>query len=442
MMARRIRKSISVLLAAILVAGLAACGKTGETPTPTGTNSQDSKETVEETAATEAAKEPVTLTMWTYDDAQTPATQRMLDAFQKKYPYITVEHTCVGGAVAEYNAKMQSVLGTSDTPNVFWINFNLALEYIPMGFVKDLTDYIANDASVDLSKFNPGITDAYTVGGRYYAIPKDNDSMAVYYNEALFDAANVPYPADDWDMYEFAETCEKLTSDGVVGWTNATGDRIWDNFIWGNGGEIYSEDGMESVINSPEAAEAVQVYLDIMNNGYAFTGAQLAEVDENSAFTSGLAAMTISGSWMISQFYDALGDNLGIAEMPSGKAGKGSAGAGIGYATSTSNTHPEETWLLISFLASDEAQRMQADVVIPANLNVASDWEAAYPSLNLKPFVKALEYTKPVPFAAKNPSVTRVALQEVIGNMIAGGYEDAQAALDDAKKVMDESINQ
>jgi multiple sugar transport system substrate-binding protein len=390
-------------------------------------------------AAAEGDKTPVTLSLWVWDDAQVPPTQKMVDAFSEEYPWITVEITSIAG-VTDYNMKMQSVIGTADAPSVFWMNFNLSREYVPMGFVQDLTDYISADESFDLSALNAGITEAYTVDGRHYAVPKDTDSFAVFYNKALFDAAGVAYPESDWTIADFAEAAKNVTTDTVKGWTNATSDRAWYNFIWANGGEIYSEDGMETVINAPEAVEAAQILMDMMNDGYAYNGIQLAEIDVMSSFSSQIAAMTMDGSWMISQYAEALGENLGIVEVPSGKAGKGSAGHGIGYSTTTSNPHMEETWLLLSFLGSDKAQEMQVEVVIPAANAAASVWEDVYPDQNLKAFVNALEYSRPIPLAAKNPTLARTAFQEIVGNILSGMYPDAQAAMDDAKAVMDEAI--
>lgn len=387
-----------------------------------------------------AQQDPVTLSLWVWDDAQVPPTQKMVEAFNEQYPWITVEITAIAG-VTDYNIKMQSVIGSSDAPHVFWMNFNLAKEYIPMGFVQDLTEYMEGDAEFDPNALNAGIAQAYTVDGRQYAVPKDTDSFAVFYNKALFDSAGVAYPEADWTIEAFAEIAGKLTTDTTKGFTNSTSDRPWCNFIWANGGDVYSEDGMEAVVNEKDTVEAVQILMDIMNAGHAFNGAQLAEVDAMSAFSSQIAAMTMDGSWMISQYAEALGENLGIVEVPSGKAGKGSAGHGIGYATTTDNPHLEETWALLSFLGSDEAQAMQVEVVIPAANAAASVWEDVYPEQNLNAFVKALSYSRPIPLAAKNPTLARTAFQEAIGNILSGLYPDAQAAMDDAKLAMDEAID-
>lgn len=388
--------------------------------------------------AEKESHDPVTLSMWIWDDAQAPAMNNMAKAFTEKYPWITVEVTSVAG-VDEFNMKMQSVMGTPDAPDVFWINFNLSKEYIPKGFVQDLTDYIEKDESVDISKLNAGITKAYTVDGKLYAIPKDIDSFAVYFNKGLFDAAGVAYPDGSWNIEQFAETAKKVTTKETMGWTNSTSDRVYYNFMISNGGKIYSDDGKEALVNSPECVQAVQVLFDMVKNGYAYNGAQLEEVSDTVAFTSGVAAMTINGSWMISQYAEALGDKLGIAEVPSGKVGKASTGHGIGYATTTAGKHPEETWKFLSYLASDEAQEMQVEVVIPAANSAASKWESVYPKVNVGAFVKALDYSYPY-LTDYNATVTRTTFQEYLAKMRGGEFSSAQEAMDAAKAAMDKAI--
>lgn len=386
------------------------------------------------------AEEEVTLSMWVWDDAQVPATQAMIDEFQEANPNIKVEITSIAG-VADYNTKMQSVIGTADAPEIFWMNFNLAKEYIPMGFVQNLSEWIDADENFDISTLNEGITAAYTVDGSIYGIAKDTDAYAVFYNKALFDEAGVAYPSDDWTMDDFAETAKNLTTDTVKGFANSTSDRVYYNFMYSFGGSPYTEDGTAPNVNSEGSVAAMQYLLDLMNNGYAFTGPELAEISSNVALESNMCAMVIDGSWMVSEFATALGDNLGIAELPEGPAGRGSCGHGIAYATTTSNEHPEETWKFLSYLGSDAAQEKQVEVVIPAANACAVTWEAVYPNLNLTAFVNALGYNEAY-LGNVNATAARTTFQEYQANMLAGMYADAQEAMDAAQAAMEAAMAQ
>ena len=181
------RKKIMAILLTLTMAGIlfAGCGGSKnevqeDASSEVGQESAITAESeVKESPAAGGNKEAVTLTMWVWDDAQVPATQAMVDEFHEMHPNINIEITSIAG-VQDYNTKMQTVIGTKDAPSVFWINFNLAKEYIPMGFVQDLTEYINKDSEFDITKLNAGITDAYTVDGKIYGIAKDTDGFAVF----------------------------------------------------------------------------------------------------------------------------------------------------------------------------------------------------------------------------------------------------------------------
>ena len=166
-----------------------------------------------------------------------------------------------------------------------------------------------------------------------YAVAKDTDSYAVFYNKALFDQAGVPYPDDSWTIADFCETAKKMTSDGVVGWTSSTSDRVWYNFIWSNGGQIYSEDGTTAAINTPESAEVIQMLMDLSANGYAYTGPPACRSVRYRGLHLRHRRHDHQRLLDDFQYASALGDNLGIVELPSGAAGKFSANHGIGYST-------------------------------------------------------------------------------------------------------------
>lgn len=380
------------------------------------------------------ADEKVTLSMWIWDDAQAPAMQAMIDAYEAKNPNVEVELTSVAG-VTEYNTKMRAVFGSPSAPSVFWMNFNLGREYIPMNVVADLTD-----AGIDFTTLSAGITNAYVVDGKTYGVAKDTDSFAVYYNKALFDAAKVEYPVDTWTIDEFLATAKALTAGDIMGYGNSTSDRVMYAFLKANGGEIYeeTEDGPVAAVNSEANIATLQKLMDAMAAGYMYNGAQMAETAPNSAFTSGKCAMVIDGSWMISQFADALGENLGVVEMPSGSVSKGSANHGIAFATTNANPHMEETIDFLKFLATDEAQALQAEVVIPASLKAIETWAEVYPNVNTTAFMNAIsDYGFPIPLASVNPTQARTAIQEQVGYIMNGEYADAAAALE----AMEEAIN-
>ena len=57
----------------------------------------------------------------------------------------------------------------------------------------------------------PEITELYTYDGSYYEIPKDYDTIALWYNKTMFDAAGLSYPDATWTWDDLYNAAVKLT---------------------------------------------------------------------------------------------------------------------------------------------------------------------------------------------------------------------------------------
>ena len=91
-----------------------------------------------------------------------------------------------------------------------------------------------------------------------YGLPRDFDTIALFFNKDLFDAAGVDYPDDTW-TWEFRAAAEKLTNKDKGIW-GAGMQTSWQenyyNFIWQNGGRLLNEDRTKCVVDEPAACEA------------------------------------------------------------------------------------------------------------------------------------------------------------------------------------------
>ena len=57
-----------------------------------------------------------------------------------------------------------------------------------------IDDYLA-DSTLDKANYPGGLVEMYNIDGAQYALPKDFDTIGVWYNKALFDEAGVEYPS-------------------------------------------------------------------------------------------------------------------------------------------------------------------------------------------------------------------------------------------------------
>lgn len=424
-----------ILVLALVLSMLAGCAAKTEAPAAGGNQAPAAGGNQEPAPA---GGEEVTLEFYIWDEEQATAAQEMIDLFHESHSNINVELTVIPWD--QYIPKMQTVLANHTGPDICWLNTALGAQYIPAGGLEDLSPLAARDGySVD--HLNANILAGYSFGGDFYAIPKDIDTVIVTYNKELFDNAGVAYPDNAWTWDDFRATAKALTIDGTqYGYTNNNDERVYYSLIMANGGELYNEDHSQSQVNSQVVIDSIQFLHDMeIVDKSTPSGAEYIEMGENTHFMNGMAAMDITGSWNISVYAEALGDKLGIAEMPTGAVGKSSISHGIGYAIPTGCEHVEEAWEFLKFLGSDEAQILQAKDVIPANNNVVDEWAKQLSDYDLSAVVAALEYSPILPLANNNPPAVRAALRANI-NEIWLGTMDVPSAMAKAEADMNAEI--
>ena len=384
-----------------------------------------------------AEDEKVDLSFFIWDEEQALDAQNMIDAFESTHENINIELTVIPWD--EYIPKMQTVLATHTGPDIAWLNTALGAQYIPAGGLVNLSELAERDG-YSTEDLNANILDAYSYEGNFYAIPKDIDTVIVVYNKELFDKAGVPYPDNAWTWDDFRETAKALTNDEFYGYTNNNDERVYYSLIQANGGSIFNEDHSAGAINNEVVQESLQFLVDMYEVDHSCpSGAEFIELGEMTHFLNEMAAMDITGSWNISVYAEALGDKLGIAEMPTGKVGKSSISHGIGYAIPEGCAHVDEAWEFLKYLGSEEAQLFEAVSVIPANVKVVDEWAKQLPDYDLSAVVNALEYSPILPLANNNPTAVRTAIREAI-NEIWLGESDVATALAKAEENMNAEI--
>ena len=197
------RQATALGMAAMMAMGLTACSGSGNTST-TAAASKAADTTAaagaeQTTAAGNAAGsgENVTLRFAIWGASQQEVSKQLADAFHEKYPNITVEVEFTPQNTGEYWTKLESSCTGGSAPDVFWMNGVHADTYIEGGMMLPLTDMVKNSSVIDIEKDYPStLSNLYIRDGEVYAIPKDFDTIAVWYNKKIFDDAGVAYPSD------------------------------------------------------------------------------------------------------------------------------------------------------------------------------------------------------------------------------------------------------
>lgn len=385
---------------------------------------------------------PVTLSYAIWDEAQSPTMRKIADEFTKANPNVKVDIQVK--PFAQYFTALQTAATGGQAPDVFWLNGPNIKLYAGNKQLAPLDEAIKQGGE-DVGNYPKALVSTYTVDGKTYGLPKDFDTIGVWYNKALFDQAGVPYPAPGWTWDDYRATAKKLTNPakktfGTVAPVNSQAG--WYNTIPSAGGEIISSDGKKSGFASPEAAKGVKFWVDLIKDGSSPTVAQMAETKPTEMFRAGQVAMMWNGSWAAGDWgkVPALQGKLGVAPLPAGPKGSVSVIHGLANVVYAKSKAPETAKKFAVFLGGKKAADITAEdgAAIPAYKDAQKAWTESVPGANLNVFLDAREGS--VPYPASKSTRTWNAFEESIMTKILNGEQEVDAGLKELAGQMDGTL--
>ncbi len=426
------------LLAAVATAGLvlAACGG-GASPTPVPTAPPSSGQPAATPAGGYTGPEvTITYAIWG-DPAELKSQQAIVDSFHAANPKITVDVS-----VSDWDAywdKVQTGIAGGAAPDVFAMDGPLFPDYQSRGVLLDLKPFIDRDA-YDLTQLaDQGVADFTTADGGQYGLPRDLNTVVLYYNKAMFDAASVAYPDDTWDWAKLVEVGKQLTkdvdADGTVdqwGFYTETTDmeNFWLSAVWQNGGDVMAPDGATTVLDTPEAAGGIQFLQDLIWKEKVMAEPALF-AETGDAFEQGKAAMESNGSWLVPT-HEAAGIDFGVAPLPQGPAGRYTSVNPTGAVVYQGTKAPDAAWEFVKYLASPPAQEqlMLLKASIPVSKEVlAGPYATSFEGAQV--FADSLAYAKLKPSFVGYNEFTTILQGELDVNVFNAPNKTAAQALAD-----------
>ena len=337
----------------------------------------------------------VKLTMGIWDVTQQPGMEKMVEKFTEMNPTISVEVQVTPWD--EYWTKMEAAATGGAMPDVFWMHTNEFAKYAGNDMLMPLDDVIKTDkfseALVSLATYSNGIL---------YGVPKDFDTIALGFNKELFDAAEIAYPDETWTWETFLDAAQKLTNaeTNTWGFLAPLEDQVgYLPFVYQAGGSVI--ENKTSNIDSKESKAGLQFYVDLINKEKVSpTLAELTDTHFMEIFQAGRAGMALVGSWHMGSYTsnEDFKGKFDIAPLPK-DVRQATMINGLSFAGSAKTEHPEEVKVLLQFLASEEAQTIQAEsgTAISAFEGTSEKWIGTYPDYNVKVFLDSEAYAFPVP---------------------------------------------
>jgi multiple sugar transport system substrate-binding protein len=348
----------------------------------------------------------VHLTYMTWNASGKDGMDAVARAFEEENPGITVEVQVTPWD--QYWPKLEaSALGGS-MPDLFIMHSQEIAKYAEGDVLMDLTDAVNDSELVDMSKYPQDIVDVYSTDEQILGVPRDFDTIGLWYNKEIFDAAGIAYPDDTWTWETLLDTALELTNEeeeiyGLLAPVN--NQEGYYSFLFQNGGYVLSEDKKQSGFREPETIEAMQFYVDLsLKYGVSPTAAQFADNDRMVYFQSGRAAMGTFGSYQASTFSrnEYTAEHVDVAPLPKGER-RATVYHGVANSMSAQTPHPEEAWKFLEFMSSEEGQGIMGEhgVTMPAHEDAGDAYINAYPQYNLEPVLDQVEFGEFKPYSIR-----------------------------------------
>ncbi|GAB7188413.1 trehalose/maltose ABC transport systems periplasmic-binding component [Kitasatospora sp. Ki12] len=229
------------------------------------------------------------------------------------------------GRAAGVRVEQTSVPGASLIPQVLRQASSRTLPDLLMLDNPDLQQIAQTGAltpldryGIDSGGFAPGILSTGTYDGKVYGLAPYVSTVALFYNEDMLAQAGVAVPRT-WD--ELKAAAARLTRPGRYGLAldaNATFEGTWQflPFLWSNGGD-------EKQLDTPQAAQALQLWVDLVKSGSMSKSVlNWTQADVHDQFAAGRAAMMINGPWRIPALDQDKALHWAVAPVPVPRAGQ------------------------------------------------------------------------------------------------------------------------
>jgi len=238
---------------------------------------------------------------------------------------------------------------------------------------------------VDMNSYPQAYRLGSQIDGKTYGLPIRGHPQMLFYRKDLFEQAGVQ-PPKTWDeVVTVADAVQKKS--GIAGlamyYGKGNGQQnlfLWLNYLWGRGGEIFSDDYSETRFNDEVGVAATQQYLDLLlKHKVAAPGSvQFVEGDAVNSVAQGNSAMVMVWWWVYSVLTGDKStlkpEQVGFAPMPKYADGKPvSYALSLPFAVSALSKQKEAAWEFMKWVsrpaleqecAIDKSDPNTSDIVV------------------------------------------------------------------------------
>lgn len=338
------KKLLALLLACCMMVGLlSACGGDSGKNSPSGNQGQPSS------GGDGQKAEKVSLTVWTPSEDQNPDLGQwivtMCNKFNEAHPEWDI--TFNYGVCTESEAKKLVTQDVDAAADVFLFG-STGLETLCQA--NALTEWGGSYKKFVEDNYPKNLVDTLIFDGGLYGIPITTDTYFMYYDKSVFTESDI-------------KSLDAMLTKGKVAFPLANGYYL-AAFYLANGCTFFGESGQDRAsgidLGGDKAVAVTNLLVDLVANPN-FIVAEPS--DAIGMMREGNCNAYICGTWQATQTQEVLGDNFGVAPLPSVKINgvdkqirPFTSAKAVGIKSNTA--YPEVCLKLATFLADYDSQKL------------------------------------------------------------------------------------
>ena len=333
-------------------------------------------------ACGEADDDALIIGRWGGNDQETAAFNDMLDGFKEMYPDVEVEERIY----TDFNTEIQAEIIAGNGPDVFYVDAFMAPFFIEQGLLAEL-----DTEEYAIADFYDNLTGAFKQDGKYYAIPKDYSTLALYYNTDVVDGDDIP--ADLADVVD-ATFLDTLTlKDGMDVAMTVNVDLARNMYIAQTDGSSIIDNDRSNMADSGVVAN-LDFWFEALKAGSVKRPADIGQGWNGDAFGNEKTAIMIEGNWVVGHLNNNFPDlNYEVMEIPTIDGVEGSMLFTVGWGLNAQASNAQAGANFIQYATGFDGMKKWAggSGVLPSREDVATDLGVATDDV-LKHHVAAVEY--------------------------------------------------
>lgn len=306
--------------------------------------------------------------------------KKQISLFQKENPDVEVKIQQLPGSSDYQRSAYESAFYSGDSSiDVISADIIWTAEFASNNWVLPLDCYLDEEMK---KEYFSNIIEGCSYNGKLYAVPKRTDAPFLYYRKDILgdnppktysEMVDIARKNMNFPGIKYGYVFQGNSYEGLV--CNAL------EFIWNNGGEVL--EGNKILINSPQAIEGLQIFIDIVNSDICSHDVlNFLEDDARVAFQDGSAIFMRNWPFAYKQLTadeSKVKGKFGIAALPIGPKGKSSSGTlgGWNYMINSNSKNPDLAWKFIKWMSSYEMQVLDTSIggTAPTRKDVYNDPE-------------------------------------------------------------------